>query len=142
MVERILGVDYGEKRIGMASGDLELGIATPLQMIEVRNTGQAADAVKQVCEETGASKVVVGLPLNMDGSEGSAAEGALAFVARLRKILSVPVDTWDERLSTRIVERVLLDADVSRAKRRGKRDKLAAQVILQGYLDAGAAGSE
>lgn len=142
MVERILGVDYGEKRIGMASGDLELGIATPLQMIEVRNTGQAVDAVKQVCEETGASKVVVGLPLNMDGSEGSAAEGALAFVARLRKILSVPVDTWDERLSTRIVERVLLDADVSRAKRRGKRDKLAAQVILQGYLDAGAAGSE
>lgn len=140
-MNRILGVDYGEKRIGIASGDLELGIATPLQMVEVRNADQAVEAVKRVCAEKEAGKVVVGLPINMDGSEGPAATGALAFAARLRDVLSVPVETWDERLSTRIAESVLLDADVSRAKRRGVVDKLAAQVILQGYLDAQAMGS-
>jgi len=140
-VKRILGVDYGEKRIGFATGDLELGIATPLQMIEVRNADQAVKAVKRVCAETEAGKVVVGLPINMDGSEGPAADGARAFAAKLGEVLSVPVDTWDERLSTRIAERVLLDADVSRAKRRGVVDKLAAQVILQGYLDAQGMGS-
>jgi len=140
-VGRILGVDYGEKRIGVASGDAELGIATPLDVLTVHNDGEAVKAVKKVCGETGAEKVVVGLPVNMDGSEGPAATGALAFADKLRNVLSIPVEMWDERLSTRIAERVLLDADVSRAKRRRVRDKLAAQVILQGYMDAGGMGT-
>jgi putative Holliday junction resolvase len=92
--------------------------------------------VAEVCAETEAERVVVGLPLNMDGSPGPMAEKVRAFVTGLEAEIAVPVDAWDERLSTRMVERVLLQADVSRAKRKKARDKLAAQVILQGYLDA------
>jgi putative Holliday junction resolvase len=135
-MNRVLGVDYGEKRIGLAVSDPLGMLATPLRTAEVSGTAQALDAVTEACREKEAECVVVGLPLNMDGTAGPMAEKVEAFVAVLRERLSVPVETWDERLSTAQVERSLLDADLSRRKRKGVRDKLAAQVILQGFLDS------
>ncbi len=96
----------------------------------------ACAAVREACAETDAEMVVVGMPLNMNGSHGLMAETVSAFVRKLSAQLSIPVATWDERLSTSLVERVLIEADMSRAKRKRVRDKLAAQVILQGYLDS------
>jgi len=133
---RVLGVDYGEKRIGLAVSDPEGLIATPLGVQDVTGRKDAVDAVGRAAGETGAERIVVGLPLNMDGSAGPMAEKVQVFAERLRTRTGLPVDTWDERLSTRLVERTLIEADVSRRKRKGLRDKLAAGVILQGYLDA------
>jgi putative Holliday junction resolvase len=133
---RVLGVDYGEKRIGLAVSDPEGLIATPLGVQDVTSRKDAVDAVRRAAGENGAERIVVGLPLNMDGSAGPMAEKVQVFVERLRTRIGLPVDTWDERLSTRLVERTLIEADVSRRKRKGLRDKLAAGVILQGYLDA------
>jgi putative Holliday junction resolvase len=133
---RWLGVDYGEKRVGLAISDESGILATPLRIAEVLSPKQAARAVREACAEIEAVGIVVGLPLNMNGTIGFKAEEVNAFCERLRRSVNVPVETWDERLSTSMVERVLLEADMSRGKRRKVRDKLAAQVILQGWLDA------
>jgi len=133
---RWLGVDYGEKRVGLAISDESGILATPLRIADVLSPKQAARAVREACAEIEAVGIVVGLPLNMNGTIGFKAEEVNVFCERLRRSVNVPVETWDERLSTSMVERVLLDADMSRGKRRKVRDKLAAQVILQGWLDA------
>lgn len=133
---RALGVDYGEKRVGLAVSDPAGIVATPLRTASVDSDEDAVRAVAEACAETEAGLVVVGLPLNMDNTRGPAAEKVEAFAARLRNVVDVDVHLWDERLSTALVERALLEADMSRKKRRQKRDRLAAQVILQGYLDA------
>jgi putative Holliday junction resolvase len=131
-----LGVDYGGRRVGLALGD-ELGIlATPLRVLEVSSEKEAVAGVVAVCREFGVECVVVGMPFNMNGTWGEMAERVAVFVQRLAEAAALPVTTWDERLSSSLVERVLLDADMSRGKRRKVRDKLAAQVILQSYLDA------
>jgi len=131
-----LGVDYGEKRIGLALSDESGSLATPLNFLPVRGMRHAVEAVAQVCREKGADVVVVGLPLNMDGSRGPAAEKAELFAERLATECALPVNTWDERLSSRLVERMLVESDVSRSRRKLLTDKLAAQVILQSYIDA------
>ena len=133
---RWLGVDYGEKRVGLAVSDESGILATPLRIADVLSPKQAARAVREACAEIEAVGIVVGLPLNMNGTIGFKAEEVNVFCERLRRSVNVPVETWDERLSTSMVERVLLEADMSRGKRRKVRDKLAAQVILQGWLDA------
>lgn len=134
---RILGIDYGTRRFGFAISD-EVGIiATPLCVVEVEGDSDAVSAVKRLCDEQGAGRIVIGLPINMDGSIGPAAKAVEAFVELLAKEIGIPIDTWDERLTTSLVERMLIDADMSRAKRKGVRDKLAAQAILQSYLDSG-----
>lgn len=133
---RWLGVDYGEKRVGLAISDESGILATPLRIADVLSPKQAARAVREACAEIEAVGIVVGLPLNMNGTIGFKAEEVNVFCERLRRSVNVPVETWDERLSTSMVERVLLEADMSRGKRRKVRDKLAAQVILQGWLDA------
>jgi putative Holliday junction resolvase len=89
-----------------------------------------------MARERGVERIVVGMPRNMDGSYGPAAEGVRAFVAELKKFVSVEIVTWDERLSTAQAERAMLEADYSRKRRRAQRDALAAQLILQNYLDA------
>ena len=133
---RILGLDHGERRLGFALSDPTGMLATPLRVVHVTGEGDALRAVVDVCRETGAAALVIGLPRNMNGTLGPAAEKVARFIERLQGALTIPIHTWDERLSSRLVERVLIDADVSRAKRKGVIDKLAAQVILQAYLDA------
>jgi putative Holliday junction resolvase len=133
---RILGIDYGTERLGFAVSDPTGLLATPVRVVPVRGDRHAADTVVDVVAETESEAVVVGLPVNMDGTHGKMAKAATAFADRLSERLGIPVAVWDERLTTRMAERVLLDADLSRAKRKKVRDKLAARIMLQGYLDA------
>ena len=133
---RILGVDYGERRMGFAVSDEAEIIAMPLCVVAVLGSRQAAIEVARLVLEKQAGTVVVGLPLNMNGSRGQAAEAVAQFVERLRQTISIPVTTWDERLSSKAAERILIDADVRRQKRKGVIDQLAAQIMLQSYLDS------
>jgi putative Holliday junction resolvase len=129
----ILGLDVGEKRIGVAlAGEL---LAIPLTVIE--RAGEEADmeTIISLAEEHGVERIVVGLPRSMDGSMGEQAENVLAFSRALSQHTDVPIDTWDERLSTVAAERLLLDAGMKGEKRRARRDAMAAAIILQGYLD-------
>lgn len=135
-MRRIMGLDYGERRIGIALGDPEAILAVPLRVLDVKSEKAAIRDLVGICDEYDIGNVVVGLPINMNASVGPMAERAQRFADELAKASGLPVEMWDERLSTSLVERTLLDADMSRAKRKKVRDKLAAQVILQGYLDA------
>ena len=133
---RILGVDWGEQRIGFAVSDDQGIIAMPIETVSVANEDQALLAVSRFIAQTRAEKLVLGLPINMDGTVGPIARKVQNFAARLSERIQVPLETWDERLSTSMAERVLLEANVSREKRKRARDRMAAQIILQGYLDA------
>jgi putative Holliday junction resolvase len=133
---RILGIDYGTKRMGIAISDAMAMLATPVSVEAVRSMDEAVAVACRIARERGVEKLVVGIPINMNGTNGPMALEALQFIEKLRAASGLPVDTTDERLSTSLVERMLLDADVSRERRKEVRDKLAAQVILQGYLDA------
>jgi putative Holliday junction resolvase len=132
---RILGVDYGERRIGFAVSDPLECMALPLSIVTVEGDRQTIEAIRRVAAEVGAERIVIGLPLNMNGSSGPMAQKVSTFALALQVAIGLPVVTADERLSTALVERSLLEGDMSRQKRKGLRDKLAAQVILQGYLD-------
>ncbi len=131
----ILGLDYGEKRIGVALANGEGFLAIPMTVIE--RTGEKADLDKVLAltEEYGVEQIVVGLPRSLDGSIGRQAEEVLAFTTALSQHIKIPVDTWDERFSTVEAESLLLDAGMKREKRKGHRDAMAAAIILQGYLD-------
>ena len=133
---RYLGVDFGERRIGLAISDEDGLMAIPLGVLRVNGIRQAAGDVAKVCREKKVSEVVVGMPLNMDGSRGASSERVDSFVQTLARECALPVKTWDERLSSRLVERMLLESDITRSRRKDLSDKLAAQVILQSYLDA------
>ncbi len=133
---RALGLDYGTKTIGVAVSD-GLGL-TAQTVTTIRRTNLKADlaALGELVREYEAERFVVGLPLNMDGTEGPRAEATRRFVDALTQTLGLPVELWDERLSTVAAQRTLLEADLSRAKRREVIDQMAAQFILQGWLDA------
>ena len=135
-MNRILGVDYGTRRVGLAISDPLGMLATPLSVETVRTMDEAVGVVCRVARERRVERCVVGIPINMDGTRGPMAIEAAQFADQVRAASGLPVDLTDERLSTSMVERVLLDADLSRGRRKEVRDKLAAQVILQGYLDA------
>lgn len=129
----ILGLDVGDKRIGVAFADGLLAI--PLTVVD--RAGEEADMEKllALAREHGVERIVVGLPLSMNGNIGRQAEKVLAFSGALSEHVDIPVDTWDERLSTVSAERLLLDSGMKREKRKGKRDAMAAAIILQAYLD-------
>lgn len=133
---RILGLDYGERRIGVAVSDEAGIIAMPLCKIQVRNRRQVLAEIRRICREKEVAIIIVGMPLNMNGSRGPQAENVSVFVKQIGEHVNIPVETWDERLSSQMAERVLIDFDTSRSKRKGLIDKLAAQIVLQGYLDA------
>jgi putative Holliday junction resolvase len=133
---RILGVDLGERRVGFAVSDPSRFLASAHAMVEVRNPAQAANETARLGRETGAVKIVVGLPVNMDGSRGPAAEKTLAFVEVLKGKTALPVDLWDERLTTKSAHDALIEGGMRREKRKHLVDKLAAQIMLQNYLDA------
>jgi putative Holliday junction resolvase len=137
MIGAALGIDLGDRTIGIAVSD-GLGItAQGLPTLERHGGQRDLDALKRVCDEREIARVVVGLPRNMDGSEGPRALKSRAFAIKLREALGLPVFLWDERLSTAEAERLLISADVSRKKRAQVIDMLAAQIILQGWLDTG-----
>lgn len=131
----LIGLDLGTKTIGLALSDTRRQIATPL--FTIQRTKFMAD-VKQLLEATAEHAVagfVLGLPLNMDGSEGPRAQATRAFARNLVKLTALPILFWDERLSTAAVTRTLIDADASRKRRGEVVDKMAAAYILQGALD-------
>ncbi|MDP3804845.1 MAG: Holliday junction resolvase RuvX [Candidatus Omnitrophota bacterium] len=133
---RILALDVGTKRIGVALSDELLFTAQGQATIERRSIEYDLAEIKKVIKENSVEEVVVGLPLNMNGSYSAKTKEVVEFMNNLAKAVDVPVKTWDERLTTVQAERTLLEADMSRAKRRKVIDKLAAQIILQSYLDA------
>ncbi len=133
---RILGIDLGEKRIGLAVSD-PLGMtAQGLPTLEIRSEKEALAGIAAAARDWKAVRIVIGLPLNMNGSEGAQASRARRVGAALGRMLLLPVDFRDERWSSRSAERVLLEADLSRRKRRQALDRLSAQIILQNYLDS------
>jgi putative holliday junction resolvase len=133
---RILGIDAGERTLGLALSDPEGILASALQTI--RRSGEAKDlaALEQVIAEHEVGEIVVGLPLNMNGSRGPQAQKAEALAERLRERFRIPVHLWDERLSTVAAERAMLEADLSRQKRKKAIDQVAAAFFLQGFLEA------
>jgi len=140
-VKRILGLDVGDRTIGVAVSD-GLGItAQGLTTIRRKSFDKDFRILRDYIEEYEAVEVVVGLPKSMDGSLGPQAEKVLQFVERFKKDFDIPVVMSDERLSTALVQKAMISADVSRAKRKEVVDMLAAQVILQGYMDRKGRGS-
>jgi putative Holliday junction resolvase len=133
---KIVGLDYGDVRMGFAVCDPTESFAMPLCTVELKHGLKPEDEVKLICEQNEAEKLVIGLPINMNGTAGPMAVKVEAFILKLSAILKIPIEKYDERMSTSQVERMLISVDMSRAKRKGVRDKLAAQVILQGYLDS------
>lgn len=131
----VLGLDLGEKTIGIAISDRRLGIATPLRTIRRTKFGADAAALAALMAEREVCGLVLGLPLNMDGSEGPRAQSTRAFAHNFTRAHPVPVLLWDERLSTVAAERALLEADTSRRRRAQVIDHVAAAIILQGALD-------
>jgi len=132
---RLLGLDVGSKTIGLALSDMTRAVATPLTTIKRTKFTKDAAELSEVIESHDISALVIGLPLNMDGSEGPRAQSIRAFARNLGSHVSLPVAFWDERLSTAAAERTLLEADASRKRRGEVIDKMAAAIILQGALD-------
>ncbi|MEN0000600.1 MAG: Holliday junction resolvase RuvX [Pseudomonadota bacterium] len=133
--QTLCGLDLGTKTIGIAVSDPELTLATPRAVIMRKKFTLDAEALRARLEADKCGALVIGLPLNMDGSEGPRAQATRAFVRNLHRVMSLPVALWDERLSTVAAERSLLEQDVSRAKRAQRIDSAAAAFILQGALD-------
>ncbi|MBC8038444.1 MAG: Holliday junction resolvase RuvX [Rhizobiales bacterium] len=133
---RLMGLDLGTKTIGVATSDLTRQIATPIETIaRAKFTADAAKLLAIAAREN-IGLIVLGLPVNMDGSEGPRAQSTRAFARNLARLTNIPIVYWDERLSTAAVERMLIQADASRSKRDAVIDKLAAAWILQAALDS------
>ena len=134
--KRLMGLDLGSTSIGIATADYTRQIATPRFTIERGKFQADAKALLEFAAKEDIGLLVLGFPLNMDGSEGPRCQSTRAFARNLAKLTALPIIYWDERLSTAAVERTMLAADLSRAKREKNVDKLAAAFILQGLLDA------
>jgi len=132
---RVLGLDVGETTIGLALSDLMRGIATPLSTIGRTKFAKDMEQLKKIIAEHNVSGLVIGNPINMDGSLGPRVQSTRTFVSTISKDIKLPMLLWDERMSTMAVERMMLDADMSRARRAELVDKLAASYMLQGFLD-------
>lgn len=131
----IAGLDLGEKTIGVAVSDLRRGVATPIEVIRREKFTLDAARLLALLTTRGACGIILGLPLNMDGSEGPRVQSTRAFARNLEKLTDMPITFWDERLSTVAAERALLEADTSRKRRKEVIDQVAAGYILQGALD-------
>lgn len=131
-----MGLDYGDRRIGVAISDVFGWTAQGVEVIERRRDEGELVRIATLVKENEVGEVVVGLPKNMNGTIGPRGEICMEFANTLRESLSLPVHLWDERLSTVSAERTLLEADVSRKKRKQVVDKMAASLILQNYLDS------
>jgi len=131
----LIGLDLGTKTIGVAASDPDRRIAAPVETILRQRFNLDAARILELAAERRAAGIVLGLPINMDGSEGPRAQSTRAFARNLARLTELPIALWDERLSTAAVERALIAADASRAKRKAVIDQHAAAYILQGALD-------
>ena len=135
-MSRILALDIGQRRIGVAVSDALNMTAQGVGVIDRKTTKNVVEGIKDLIKQYDIGKIIVGMPFNMNGSRGSGAENIDIFLSLLRKDISLEIITVDERLTTAQGERVLIEADISRKKRKGLIDKIAAQLILQTYLDS------
>lgn len=131
----VAGIDLGTKTIGVAMSDRGLRLATPRPVIARKKFTQDAAALLDLLASEDAAALVIGLPVNMDGTEGPRAQSTRAFARNLERLTDLPLAFWDERLSTVAAERTLIEMDVSREKRKSRIDSAAAAFILQGALD-------
>ena len=131
----IIGLDLGTSTIGVAVSDLARSVATPLETIRRKKFSKDAERLLEICTDRNSSGFVLGLPLNMDGSEGPRCQSTRAFARNLSQLTDLPMVFWDERLSTVAAEKALLEADTSRKRRSEVIDHVAASYILQGALD-------
>ncbi|HWD13417.1 Holliday junction resolvase RuvX [Pseudochrobactrum sp. sp1633] len=131
----IAGLDLGTKTIGIAISDLGLSFAHPRPVLKRRKFTQDAQELLELLQKEKVAAIVIGLPVNMDGTEGPRVQATRAFVRNMEKLTDIPFIYWDERLSTVAAERALIGMDVSRAKRAERIDSAAASFILQGALD-------
>ncbi len=135
MIPRIMALDYGEKMVGLALSD-PLGItAQPLETIRRETDAQVASEIEGLAKAHEVERIIVGLPLNLSGGHSPQTKRTRRFISRLRKLLYIKVEACDERLSSSEAERALVEMDVRRSRRKERRDTIAAQLILQGYLD-------
>jgi putative Holliday junction resolvase len=134
---RILALDHGSKRIGVAVSDETKTIAQPLEYIAAEPFGDFIVRLKHLIREKEVELILIGQPRNMDGSYGPAAQKVEVFVAALRSAIAVPIKLRDERLTSVMANRILIQGGVRRDKRKEKVDKMAAAILLQSYLDAG-----
>lgn len=132
----IVGLDHGTKIIGVAASDVGRSIASPVSQIERRSFKAVSRQLSDIIAARDGQGLVIGLPINMNGSEGPRCESARAFADNLDQAFALPILLWDERMSTQAVTRRMIEADLSRRKRRTMVDKMAAAYILQGVLDA------
>lgn len=131
----LIGLDLGTKTIGVAVSDTFRSISTPLETVRRKKFGTDAARLMELIAERNIAGVVLGLPFNMDGSEGPRCQSTRAFARNLARLIDIPIAFWDERLSTVAAERALLEADTSRKRRSEVIDHVAAGYILQGMLD-------
>ena len=132
---RIMALDVGSRTIGIACSDALLMTAQGIETIRRTSLENDFNRLRELISEYEVHELVVGMPKNMNGTKGDRAEKTEEFVEKMKSVIDLPVTFWDERLSTVMAERQLIAADVSRKKRKGVIDKMAAVVILQGYLD-------
>jgi putative Holliday junction resolvase len=133
---RVLAIDHGTKRMGIAISDELRTIAQPLEYIPAEPLAKFFERLKQIIAEKQVSLIVIGIPRNMDGTYGPAAAKVQEFVTALKETVTVPIKLWDERLTSVQANRYLIEADVRRSKRKEKVDKTAAAILLQSYLDS------
>jgi putative Holliday junction resolvase len=133
---RIFAIDHGSKRIGIAVSDELKMIAQPLEYIFAEPSTDLLARLKELIRDKEVELILVGMPRNMDGSYGPAAQKVQEFVAMLESALTVPIKLWDERLTSAQANRLLIQGNVRRAKRKEKVDKMAAAILLQSYLDS------
>jgi len=132
---RALGLDVGERRIGVAVSDPDGTVAVPVTVIERKSEAAALGEITALIRDHDIDRIIVGMPLSLDGNLGKQAETVQAFEQSLKECTDVPVVDWDERLSTLHAERMMVEAGVKRGKRKRRLDSVAAAIILQGYLD-------
>ena len=133
--QRLLGLDVGKKTIGLAISDSGLSVASPLKILWRRKFTPDAESIFTLCEDEGVGGLVIGWPVNMDGSEGPRCDATRDFAHALLRLRELPITFQDERLSTQAVESAMLESDMTRARRAVRRDALAAGWILQAALD-------
>ncbi len=133
---RVLAIDSGSKRIGLALSDETATIGQPLEFVPAEPLAQALQRVADIVRDRQVGQIVVGMPRNMNGTYGPAAEKTRAFIAALREVVAAPIKTWDERLTSTQANRYLIASGMSREKRKTKVDQTAAAILLQSFLDS------
>ena len=134
---RVIGIDLGSKRIGIALSDSDLTVATPLDVVERSgNVGKDHIAILKITDEWEVQKIIVGLPISLDGTLGPSAQSVMDEIKMLRGVTDIPIETHDERFTTVTAEQILLQQNVKRDKKKRVIDKVAAAIILQGWIDS------